>query len=78
MSFRKVGRVTSAGDSVDKLPDEPTVDSTQSSPGRRTDWDEVTVFPGHRLISCAVKQSLTTPPVKLCVVIVYENSVGGI
>ena len=22
-----------------------TVDSTQSSPGRRTDWDEVTVFP---------------------------------
>ena len=39
---------TSAGDSVDELPNEPTVDSTQSSPGGRTDWDKATVYPYHR------------------------------
>ena len=57
MSFREV---TSAGDSVDELPNEPTVDSTQSSPGRRTDWDDVTVFPEPPVTLPSRQQSLTS------------------
>ena len=57
--------VTSAGDSVDELPNEATVDSTQSSPGRRTDWDEVTVSSSSTAVSSTVShvthKFLTTP-----------------
>ena len=65
MSFRKVGRssVTSAGDSVDELPDEATVDTTQSSADRWTVRDKATVSTSHRSNFCVVKRSLVSPPI---------------